>query len=225
MMTVPLFNQFKGRAIKSRLQNPYDAFWDLKLGVQTFGFHPGSGMQGDADWQVHYAPTPYADIFRLLRMVGLGENDVFVDLGCGLGRAVFAASWMGAKRAVGIDVVPALCQRAEENRQSSRLADRAIDFVCDHAANYRHRDTSVLFMFHPFGEVTMRQVLRGIAENLTEESAKNFRIVYRNPVCESVLQEAGWLECIGRVPARSRWLSAAGQYVTSLWRAIPAKIR
>src|SRR5947209_14416336 len=79
-----MFERLRGHGIKTRLLNPYDAFWDWKLGVHTFGYHPASGKQGDSDWQLHYTPTPYADIFRLLRMVELGPDDVFVDLGGGL---------------------------------------------------------------------------------------------------------------------------------------------
>ena len=109
-------------------------------------------------------PTPYSDIFHLFRMVNLNEDDVFVDLGGGLGRAVFAASWIGARRAVGIEVVPDLCRKAIENLKCSRLIGRDIEFICNDALNYRHCGTSVLFMFHPFGEATMRRVLDDMKE-------------------------------------------------------------
>src|SRR5262249_948066 len=157
------------------------------LGVHTFGYHPARGRQGDRDWQLHYTPTPYADIFRLLRMVKLGPDDVFVDLGGGLGRAVFAASWLGAKRAIGVEIVEDLCAGAQQNLQGSQLTDRDIQFVCMNALNYQHRDTTVLFMFHPFGEQTMRQVLRDM-ENARADRTQRLRIIYMNPVFDDALE-------------------------------------
>lgn len=218
---IPLLDRLRGQGIKTRLLNPYDAFWDKRLGVQTFGFHPATGKQGDNDWRLHYTPTPYGDIFRLLRMVDLHDNDVFVDLGSGLGRAVFAASWMGAKRAIGIEIVEDLCDKAKQNHLHSRLGSRDIEFICAHAQNYQHRDTTVLFIFHSFGEATMRQLLRDINETRGEYAARTLRIIYLNPVFDFVLQQTGWLECIGRVPPSSRWLSTAGRYAASLWQSAP----
>jgi SAM-dependent methyltransferase len=214
-----MLEQLRGHGIKTRLLNPYDAFWDWKLGVHTFGYHPGKGKQGDSDWQVHYTPTPYADIFRLLRMVKLGPDDVFVDLGGGLGRAVFAASWLGAKRAIGVEIVEALCDRARQNVRGSRLSDRDIQFICANALDYQHRDTTVLFMFHPFGEQTMRLVLRNIGDAIADRAAQRLRIIYINPVFDDALEQSGWLQRIGRVPRRPRVLSTANSYVVSLWQS------
>ena len=214
-----MFERLRGHGIKTRLLNPYDAFWDWKLGVHTFGYHPARGKQGDSDWQVHYTPTPYADIFRLLRMVELGPDDVFVDLGGGLGRAVFAASWLGAKRAIGVEIVEDLCDRAQQNVRGRRLADRDIQFICTNALNYQHRDTTVLFMFHPFGEQTMRQVLRDMGNAKADRTAQPLRIIYMNPVFDDALEQSGWLQRIARVPRRPRFLSTANSYVVSLWQS------
>src|SRR5262245_52502887 len=117
-----MLGRIRGNGIKSRLLNPYDALWDARLGIRTFGYHPAIGIQGKSDWRLHYTPTPYSDIFNLLRVVKLNEDDIFVDLGSGLGRAVFAASRMGAARSIGIEIVQDLFERAEENQRRSRLA-------------------------------------------------------------------------------------------------------
>lgn len=220
-----IFEKFRGQGIKTRFRNPYDAFWDWKLGVETFGYHPASGVEGDSDWRLHYTPTPYSDIFRLLKMVGLSKDDVFVDLGAGLGRAVFAASWLGAGRAIGIEVVQNLCDRALENTRHSVLSHDRVDFICTHALNYRHGDTTVLFMFHPFGEETMRQVIHdiGVARIGIEgaDRKRQLRIIYMNPVFDRVLEQSGWLERYGRLPPKARWFSTANSYFISLWRSVP----
>jgi SAM-dependent methyltransferase len=214
-----LLEGLRGHGIKTQLLNPHDTYWDWKLGVHTFGHHPGSGKQGDRDWRLHYQPTPYVDIFRLLQSVNLSEKDVFVDLGSGLGRAVFAASWLGAKRAVGVEIIEDLCVRAQENYRNSRLANRDVEFICTNALNYQHRDTTVLYMFHPFGEDTMRQALRDIRESRTGVAAPPLRIIYKNPVFDFVLGEAGWLTRIAEVKPQLRPFSTIPSYVVSLWQS------
>jgi SAM-dependent methyltransferase len=212
--------RFAGWGIKTRLLNPYDAYWDWRLGVQTFGHHPASGSQGDSNWRLHYTPTPYSDIFQLLEMANLTEGDVFVDLGSGLGRAVFAASLMGARRSIGIEVVPDLCAKAVDNFKHSSLRGMNIEFICDDALNYRHHETSILFMFHPFGENTMRRVLHDINEARRERPAPELRIIYMNPVFDFVLEQTGWLERFKTMPPPHRSFSTSRSYVTSLWRSL-----
>ena len=220
---IDLLRRLKGRGYKTRLQNPHDEFWDRRLGIQTFGFHPGNGSAADPDWQVHYAPTPYSEIFRLLRMVELGDDDVFLDLGSGMGRTTFAASWMGAKRAIGVDIVPELYNKSNANLRRSRLFGRPIEFVCVDAANYRNPDVTVLFMYHPFGEATLRQVLHNFEVEGRSGSLPPLRIIYRNPMYDSVLRTAPWLRFLGRVPPARLWPSTMARYQTTLWESLPGQ--
>jgi len=48
-------------------------------------------------------------------------------------------------------------------------------------------------MFNPFGAETLRDTLANIRNSLVEKR-RSIRIVYYNPVHESVFQAAGWLE-------------------------------
>jgi SAM-dependent methyltransferase len=210
----------KGKAFKTRLLNPYDEFCDRRLGVRTFGFRAGCGGPGDSDWQVHYVPTAYRDILRNLRFINLNSDDVFVDLGCGLGRAVFVASWLGAKGSVGVEINEDLCNQARTNYRRSNLAKRDIEFFCMNAKQFKSSDVTVLYMFHPFGETTLRQVLRNIEEGLAESPRRRLRIVYFNPVFENVLHEMSWLKPIGKIPKISSWPSTIEHYATSFWQTV-----
>lgn len=216
---VVMLDDFRGRGYKDRLLNPHDEFWDRRLGVRTFGYHQATGKPGDFDWRVHYTPTPYCDIFRHLRMVHLNNDDVFVDFGAGLGRAVFAASWLGAARAIGVEVVQSLCDKASENYRHSRLVDQNIKFISIGAQDYCNPDMTVCFMFHPFGEATLRKVLHNIELVRIGKQSSKLRIVYVNPVYDVVLNRTPWLECIGRVPAARRWPSTGARYEASLWQS------
>jgi SAM-dependent methyltransferase len=66
-----------------------------------------------------YVATPPSVVRAMLKLAGVGKNDVIYDLGCGDGRIViFAAKEYGA-RGTGIDLNP---KRIEEARANARKA-------------------------------------------------------------------------------------------------------
>jgi SAM-dependent methyltransferase len=201
-----------GKGYKTRLFNWQDELWDRKLGVQTFGFHPGSGEPGKPNWFLHYAPTPYDRIQTLYEMIGLNNDDVVVDLGAGLGRSVFLARHLGVRKATGVDIVPELIDKANISLKHSGM-DR-VDFICSNATEYVFDNVTVLFMAHSFGD----DILRIVTKNL-ERSRKNLRVIYINPICDYVFEEAGWLECFGRIEQRKQGLvPKTNAFGASIWR-------
>jgi hypothetical protein len=200
--------------------NPYDEFWDRRLGIRTFGFHPGFAGSNDDERRIAYIPTPYFDIFRVLKAAGLTNKDVFVDLGSGLGRAVFAASWIGAHQAIGVEIETTLIRKAIGNVRRSRVRPGSVEFCCTPAENYRNRNATCVFMFHPFGEKTLRLVLKNLELDWSMQKEKDLRIIYLNPVYENLLDEFHWLKCIERIPASKFWPpSSMRHYEAMIWRA------
>jgi predicted RNA methylase len=150
----------------------------------------------------------------------LRRDDVFTDLGCGLGRVVFAASWAGARRATGVELVPWLADGAKENRRRCKLQDRDIEFFERNAVEHNLSDTTLLYMFHPFGGQILAEVLaKARADRKAAGVTRPLRIAYVNPVCEDVLKESGWLRRTGDLPARKQSLSTALHYDTSFWES------
>jgi SAM-dependent methyltransferase len=218
---VGLFDGLRNRDLKQRLKNPVDEFWDRRLGIHTFGWHAGTGVPGTTNSYMPFVPSVYRDTFQYLRAVGLGPDDVFVDLGSGLGRTVFAASWMGAKRAVGVELVQALTDGAEANRKRSNLHSRDIEFVCANALEFYEPDMTILYMFHPFGETVLEQVLANLKERRDADSkAKPLRIIYANPVYNDALQRSGWLRKTAQLPVTKLLFSSTGRYETAIWQSI-----
>jgi len=218
-MNPPMLNHYRGKGYKYRLLNPWDELWDRRLGIRTFGFGQDKGDPSGDDYQVHYEPTPYYHIFRLLRMIDLREDDVFVDLGSGMGRPVFAASWLGAASAIGVEASRDLHDISVENKQNSRLADRDIRFHCQLAQNYRNPDMTVLFMAHPFGERTLSRVIKNAEKDRSGSRRRPLRILYINPLYEFVLERTKWLKHVGRPRVVKSWPSTAGHYEASIWKA------
>lgn len=77
------------------------------------------------DIVVRYVPTPQWVVEAMLKLAGVGPNDVVYDLGCGDGRIVVTAvSQFGAKRGVGIDLDPTRLKESAERVRRAGVADR-----------------------------------------------------------------------------------------------------
>jgi SAM-dependent methyltransferase len=217
-----MLNFLRGRNLHARVTQPMDEYWDRRLGIHTFGYHPATGREGDREWYLHYVPTSYRDIFTILKAAALAEDDVFTDLGCGLGRVVFAASWAGARRATGVELISWLAEGAEENRRKSRLANRDIEFFERNALDQSLTDTSLLYIFHSFGKEILAEVLeKARTDRKAAGVTRSLRIAYVNPVCEQVMADCGWLRRVRMLPPRKQFLSSTARYDVSIWESLP----
>lgn len=211
----------RNRNLKNRVKNPFDELWDRRLGVHTFGAYPGSGSFENGTANLPFVPSAYADAFDYLGAVNAGPDDVFVDLGAGYGRTVFAASQLGVRRAVGVDLVPLLVDGAEENRKRCKLQGRDIKFVCANALDYVEPEMTILYMFHPFGEAILEPVLKNIeADRATRANAPKLKIIYANPVYDGALQRTGWLRKVKHMPGKQRLFSNSGVFDAAIWESV-----
>jgi SAM-dependent methyltransferase len=125
----------------------------------------------------------------------------FLDLGSGKGRALLLASDYPFRRIVGVELLPELHAIAEENVRkyhSERQQCREFELVCADARTYTPPpEPLVVFLFDPFREEILRQVMAGIERSSREQPRKVF-IAYENPVSERVLVErTDWRKLAG----------------------------
>lgn len=74
---------------------------------------------------IRFVPTPPEVVEAMLKLAGVGPDDVVYDLGCGDGRIVVAAaSKFKAKRGVGIDLDPERVKESKENAKAAKVEDR-----------------------------------------------------------------------------------------------------
>lgn len=217
-MSGGFLSRLRGSGLKTRLLHPHDEFWDRRLGVGTFGFIPAVGEPSNDAWQGHYQPTSYKDLFSMLKRVEVGPGDVYVDLGCGLGRTVFAANSLGVRRAVGVEVNGPLVRACRANLARRHGTTGTIDFVEGYAQDYAQPDTTVLFLFHPFGRGTLKEVLDRLRGELVAKP-RRLRLVYFNAVSDDVLQASGYLRRTDRWEAGKHWSPTTGAYAASFWEA------
>ncbi len=70
-----------------------------------------------------YRATKAAPMRQLMAAAELPEDKVFIDMGCGKGKALMIAADYGCRTLIGVESSPALCERAQANLQT-HLKDR-----------------------------------------------------------------------------------------------------
>jgi len=202
--------RLRGIGLKTRLLNPKDEFFDRLYGVRTFGYKKYSDNRDDPLWKGDYMPSSYKDVLSMLRAAKVGMESVVVDYGCGLGRVVFTAAYLGAKRSIGVEFDEYIFYNAESNRKRSRFQDR-VSFVHQDASAFTiPDDANVFFFFNPFGSKTMSDVIERIERSL-ESAPRKICVIYFNPMFTDALQLSNNLKL------REEWPAAGKRYVAQFW--------
>lgn len=152
---------------------------------------------GDAGLHAtYYEPVPVRDFRQLIAHVPaeIIEASSFVDIGCGMGRALLLASEYPFRRVLGIEVSPGLAEIATANLTSvrtlrARSGDRAV--IRADARIYRYPCGAIVaFMYNPFDGHAVRATLGAL---VSREAAGATWLIYHTPVERGVLDEdLGW---------------------------------
>jgi SAM-dependent methyltransferase len=176
--------------------------FDEKFGVKTSGLiagrHLKSGHRNDRHSTAYFgvAPSVFAALMRRWRRLNPAacvEETTFLDVGAGMGRAVLLAAEMPFKEVVGVELHPALAQRARRNLTQWRKDGRvkagrarivkgdAVDFPLPVAP-------AVAFLFNPFGAAMLRRLLKTWRETLATHP-NSLNLIYVNNEHESVFAQ------------------------------------
>jgi hypothetical protein len=183
---------------------------DVALGIRTRRIVETGIPDGK-----HCSTVDYALVENVLDAMHLVDSDVFVDIGCGLGRALCSAARHPVREAIGIEGDPTIARECECNarRMSSRGLSRAgkvtviASLADDESLDAVWRIGTAYYLFCPFGEETLRRVATRILQSLDHP----VRIAYVNPAYESALAAAGFhrTEFWPRTPSRNPNLEVA----------------
>jgi hypothetical protein len=157
------------------------------LRIQTTGRVNSIGAES-----VHYTPLPYMLIFRMLQVLALGPEDVFVDIGCGKGRVLCCASRHSLKGVVGIELNEVLLRIAERNLKRLRGRVTPVNLLHVSAEQYAYDEATVIYLYNPFNRAITEKVIDQIYAS-HQRSPRRLRVVYANPVHEQVFTKHGWL--------------------------------
>ena len=153
---------------------------------------------------VFYQPTPARHIFELIRRAALGERDVVMDLGAGLGIVPMLVAMATAARAIGVEREAAYVDAARQCARNLGIARAS--FECRDAREADFSAATLFYLYTPFTGEVMRSVLDAIRQ---EAAGRPVRIASFGP-CTQVLAAESWLRADGTSGRESLALFRAG---------------
>lgn len=185
-----LFLQLFGLA--RRAESVLGDWW---MNVNTRGsvyFKEPRGSHRDA---FDFETQAHSSFTRVIRIVKPTHEDVVFVLGCGKGRAVCHFARRPVAKVVGVELSQDLFREAEANARRLRGRRAPIQIINGDAANTDVSGGTVFFMFNPFGEETLRAVLKNIEMSLRREE-RQITVIYARPLFDGVFSEFPWLTIV-----------------------------
>jgi hypothetical protein len=167
----------------------YDDLDELIGGVLQLESPEMRGAQLDSE-MVPYQPTPARHIFDLIGRIGLGERDVLVDFGSGLGHVPLLAGICTVARSIGIELEAAYVHCARQSARALKLSN--VTFIQQDAREADLSAGTVFYLYTPF----IGTILRAVLDSLQHEAAlREIRVCTFGPCTATVVHEP-WLESI-----------------------------
>lgn len=187
-----LIDTYVGRCSSNQQDNQvigYDA-----LDVFTNGLFPAQALPLETRKKepemVYYQKTPARIIFELVEKAHLTNEDVFYDLGSGLGHVSILVNLLSGATTKGIEVESAYCTYATVCAADLNLSRVAFIHADARQANYS--DGTVFFMYTPF-EGSLLQV---VLELLRAEAQNRQITLFTYGPCTLHVSRQSWLTCV-----------------------------
>lgn len=109
----------------------------------------------------------------------------FIDIGSGMGRALFLASEKPFRRIIGVEFARELHEIAEQNIAKFRSSEQQcfdITSICEDGAVYKLPDEPIIcYLFNPFDREVFERVIANFERSL-HASPRELYIIYTNPM-------------------------------------------
>ena len=152
---------------------------DLWLNVHTRGALYLARNRGRNQDAVEYDTIAHSAIKKVMRLVHPGTDDVAYDMGCGKGRVICHFARRRVRKVVGIEISEELCETARANVRRLRNRRSPVEIINADVTLEDLSDGTIYYMFHPFGEKTLREVLKNI-ETSHDLTTTKVTVIYVN---------------------------------------------
>lgn len=184
---------------QARRRNKAFRTFDDTWGTDTFAVRELHTLEVDPDVAAHarrYQASNGADMAQWFADLRIDfARTMFIDFGCGKGRALLEAARFPFARVIGVEFAPELAAIATSNRdimQARGALTAPVEIVCMNAGQYAPpADIPLLCYFYdPFDDVVMAPVADRLSA-LTQPVA----IIYMEPNCVGQFRRCGgWTE-------------------------------
>jgi hypothetical protein len=181
---------------------------ERRYGIDVSGYVYLEDMGVEIRDRVWYHPSEWLGLRRAIHGLGVGGDDVLIDIGSGKGGAVFvAARYFPFKRVIGVEISEDLNRIAREN-VAGNLPDlrcKNVELVTSDVLEYPiPDDISVVYLFSPVIGETFHRLIDRLLESL-DRKPRLLRLLYSYPVEHDYLVRHGRVRVIDACP--SGWLS------------------
>jgi hypothetical protein len=137
---------------------------------------------------VPYQPTPVRHVLHLIAAAAVAEDDVFVDLGSGLGHVPLLVSMVTGAQSFGVEVQAAYAASAQKCAQSLRLS--RLQFMAQDARDADLSRGTTFYLYSPFKGSILADVLSALRR---ESMRRPIKICSLGP-CTRTLSNETWLK-------------------------------
>ncbi len=187
-----------GMASTARLYRyrAYEYYREWLLGVKTSGEISQIALGHGVDC-MQYQAVNYRCLDNLFSFLQVDPaRDVFLDYGCGKGRAVVSAAMHPFRRVTGIELSSDLANQAGENLDRLQVKKRSNEeeILCCDATQYKPpADVNVVFLFNPFRGEVLKKVQNQLLKSLIS-APRDVTIIYMRPVAApDLFADCDWL--------------------------------
>ncbi len=137
---------------------------------------------------VYYQKTPARIVFELVEKSVIRKEDIFFDLGSGLGQVAILVNLLTGIKVMGVEFEPAFCDYARECAAELNLSD--VTFTNADARKTDYSEGTIFFMFTPFEGEMLQEVLAVLRE---ESLRRKIKIITYGP-CTARVALQSWLD-------------------------------
>jgi SAM-dependent methyltransferase len=188
---VRLLSSYRDDSLPEAWDDPprYDQLDTFVDGLLHISLIPRLQRQPEPE-MILYQPTPVRIVLDLLARLRLTAEDVFYDLGSGLGRVPIVVALASPARARGVEFEPAYCAYAQRRARELNLS--RVTFANSDARDADYAEGTVFFLYTPF----RGKILQRVLERLRYVARTHpIRVCTYGPGTLPVMEQE-WLACV-----------------------------
>jgi Histone methylation protein DOT1 len=198
-LLLDLLNEHLDNQLSEFLQQDAIGYDNLDLfvsGLLTYQNPPAETKDREPE-MVYYQKTPARIILELIKRTEFKREDVFFDLGSGLGQVAILVNLLTSVISKGVEFDPAFCSYAKARAADLNLND--VEFIHTDARYADYSSGTIFFMYTPFEGKMLQDTL----QNLRGEAKKRKIKVFTYGPCTPEVALQNWLLKESEIQTRS----------------------